>query len=236
VASLLETVNSRLEVDLTRDDVVGTYAGVRPLVGRTGGSTVKVSREHRVSVETNGVVRISGGKYTTYRVMARDVIDAVLGRAEAARRPSQTTEWRLVGAADRETLDALARELAVHARVAAAHPDAASRLVARHGTEAAEVVDFGEERDLLRPIAPGRPFLEAEVAWAARHELARSLDDVLSRRTRLALETPDRGASIAPRVAALLGRELGWGEARQALEVETFLTFARRQYDVPAPA
>ena len=80
VDRLLDTVNATMDVNLTRDDVVGTYAGLRPLVAPSGGSTVKASREHRVTVEANGVVRIGGGKYTTYRVMARDVIDSVLGR------------------------------------------------------------------------------------------------------------------------------------------------------------
>ena len=99
-------------------------------------------------------------------------------------------------------------------------PETAARLVARHGTEAPAVVALGAELDLLRPLVPGRPFLEAEVAWAARHELALSLDDVLARRTRLAQELPDRGAAIAPRVAAILGAELGWDESRQRLEVD----------------
>ena len=235
VDELLDTVNATMDVDLTRDDVVGTYAGLRPLIAPSDGSTVKASREHRVTVESNGVVRIGGGKYTTYRVMARDVIDAVLGPAEAKRRPSDTAERRArrrrrhrrPGADRRRALDDPAvREIG---------PEAAARLVARHGTEAPAVVALGAELGLLRPLVPGRPFLEAEVAWAARHELALSLDDVLARRTRLAQELPDRGAAIAPRVAAILGAELGWGEARQALEVEAYLASARREYSVAPP-
>jgi glycerol-3-phosphate dehydrogenase len=83
---------------------------------------------------------------------------------------------------------------------------------------------------------PGRPFLEAEVAWAVRHELALSLDDVLARRLRLAAELPDRGASIAARVASIMARDLGWGESRQALEVESYLALATKEYSVPPPA
>ena len=97
------------------------------------------------------------------------------------------------------------------------------------------LVALGAELDLLRPLIPGRVFLEAEVAWAARHELAVSLDDVLARRTRVAQELPDRGAAIAPRVAQILGAELGWGDARQRLEVDTYLATARREYSVPPP-
>ena len=172
IDELLRTVNDTLDVDLRRSDVVGTYAGLRPLIAPSHGSTVKASREHRVTVEQNGIVRISGGKYTTYRVMARDVIDAVLGREGAERLPSATAERRLVGAADRAVLDRIVAEIGSVNAIAAAHPEAAARLVARHGTEAPGVVALGGELDLLRPLVAGRPFLEAEVAWAVRRELA----------------------------------------------------------------
>jgi glycerol-3-phosphate dehydrogenase len=232
---LLDTVNATMDVDLTRDDVVGTYAGLRPLIAPSDGSTVKASREHRVTVESNGVVRIGGGKYTTYRLMARDVIDAVLGPAEAKKRRSDTAERRLIGAADPDALARIAGELSTIEAIRDVGPETASRLVARHGTEATALVALGAELDLLRPLVPGRPFLEAEVAWAVRHELALSLDDVLARRTRLAQELRDRGAAIAPRVAQILGAELGWGESRQRLEVDSYLATARREYSVPPP-
>ncbi len=119
--------------------------------------------------------------------------------------------------------------------VQACGPLVAAQLVARHGTEAPAVVSLGAELDLLRPLAPGRAFLEAEVAWAARQELALTLDDVLARRTRLAQELPDRGAAIAPRVAEILGAELGWGEARRSLEVQNYLASARREFAVAPP-
>ncbi len=91
VDELLGTVNGAMDIDLSRDDVVGTYAGLRPLIAPADAtSTVKVSREHRVSVEAQGLVRVTGGKYTTYRVMARDAVDAVLGTDDARRRPSAT--------------------------------------------------------------------------------------------------------------------------------------------------
>jgi glycerol-3-phosphate dehydrogenase len=232
---LLDTVNGTMDVDLSRADVVGTFAGLRPLIAPSDGSTVKASREHRVTVESNGVVRIGGGKYTTYRVMARDVIDTVLGREAARARPSDTAERRLVGAADADALARIAAELATIAAIREIGPETATRLVARHGTEAPAVVALGAELDLLRLLVPGRAFIEAEVAWAVRHELALSLDDVLARRTRLAQELPDRGAAIAPRVARILGAELGWGDARQVLEIDAYLASARREFSVAAP-
>jgi len=233
VDELLRTVNSALDVDLGRVDVVGTYAGLRPLVAPSEGSTVKASREHRVTRERDGVVRVGGGKYTTYRIMARDTIDAVLGPEEARRRPSDTAERHLVGAAERPALDRIAAELAT---IPAVEPAVAARLVDRYGTEAPGLVAMGAELDLVRPLHDGSLELEAEVTWAARHELALSLDDVLARRTRLAMGLRDRGASIAPRVAGILGAELGWGETRQALEVESYLRSAHREFDVPPPA
>jgi len=167
--------------------------------------------------------------------MARDVIDTVLGPAEAKKRRSDTAERRLIGAADPDALARIAGELSTIPAIRDVGPETAARLVARHGTEATALVALGAELDLLRPLIPGRVFLEAEVAWAARHELAVSLDDVLARRTRVAQELADRGAAIAPRVARILGAELGWGDARQRLEVETYLATARREYSVPPP-
>jgi glycerol-3-phosphate dehydrogenase len=232
VDELLETVNATMNVGLSREDIVGTYAGMRPLVGDPAGSTVKASREHRVTADASGLVRISGGKYTTYRVMARDVVDASLGRAESRRRPSQTAELPLVGAAARADLDQLAVDLALHDGLDGL---VARRLVDRHGTEARELLALGRELDLVRPLGTGIEQLEAEVAWAARRELATTIDDVLARRMRLAQELPDRGETIAPRVAQILGRELSWDATRQASEVDAYLEGARREYGVPWP-
>jgi glycerol-3-phosphate dehydrogenase len=231
VDELLAAVNRVLDVDLRRDDVLGTYAGLRPLIAPSGGSTLKASREHRV-VAYPGFVRIGGGKYTTYRVMARDAIDAAVRELgfEPKDRPSQTANLALVGATDREALAALAARLAeTHALV----PAVASRLVDRHGTQASEVAALGAAEGLLATLGPGIDHLEAEVAWAAREEMAQSLDDVLARRMRLVHELRDRGESIAPRVAELLGSELGWDPDRQRQEVDAFLVSARREFSVP---
>ena len=198
-----------MDIDLSRDDVVGTYAGLRPLIAPSDAtSTVKVSREHRVSVEAEGLVRVSGGKYTTYRVMARDAVDAVLGAEDARRRPSATAELPIVGAAAPADLDALAARLAARSGL---DPEAARTLVDRHGTEAERMVAVDGAGERPRPLVDGFPYLEAEVAWAVEHELAQTVDDVLVRRIRLAPELRDRGASIAPRVAAIIGAAAGLG-------------------------
>ena len=232
VDELLAAVNHVLDVDLARSDVVGTYAGLRPLIAPSGGSTVSASREHRVTVEATGLVRVSGGKYTTYRVMAEQTIDAalsVLGDRVTAG-PTGTVTRRLVGAADPADLDRIAVAIAAESGL---EPAVAARLVARHGTEAADVVALGRELGLLGRLVDGEDHLAVEVVWAARHELALSIDDVLARRMRIVHELPDRAAAIAPRVATILGAELGWDEARQAREVAAFIEGARREFAIP---
>jgi glycerol-3-phosphate dehydrogenase len=231
VDELLGTLNGALDLKITRDDLVGTFAGLRPLVAPSNAaSSVKVSREHKVAKEAPGLVRVSGGKYTTYRVMARDAVDAVLG-AGARIRPSRTAELRILGAAPRPELDAMAGRLA---RDEGIDTEAAQSLVDRHGTEAPEVIRRGRKADLLGPVRDGFPYVEAEIAWAVEEELALSLDDVLSRRLRLSQELRDRGESIALRVASIAGDVLGWDVTRQGHEVDAFLEQAHREYDVPA--
>ena len=231
VDKILAALNGAFDANVTRAYIVGTFAGLRPLIAPSGASsTVKVSREHKVAVEDRGLVRISGGKYTTYRLMARDAIDAVLGD-DARDRPSGTAELPIIGAAPRAELDALAARLA---REPGMDAEGAQSLVDRHGTEAVEVLALGREHDLVRPLVAGHPFLEAEVAWAAERELAMALDDIMTRRMRLSMTLPDRGACVAERVAELAGGVLGWGAERQASEVAGYLEGAHREFDVPA--
>jgi glycerol-3-phosphate dehydrogenase len=234
VDELLTAVNRVLDVDLGRDDVVGTYAGLRPLIAPSDGSTVTASREHRVVREPSGLVRVGGGKFTTYRVMARDTIDAALiglgAGAPSSSRPSRTAALRLIGAADRPDLDRLAVDLASRHGLALT---VARSLVDRHGTAASDVAALGLASDQLRPLAPDHDHLEVEVTWAARRELALSLDDVLARRMRLVHELKDRAAGIAPRVAELLGAELGWDPERRRCEVDLFVAAAQREFGVP---
>ncbi len=229
VDRILETVNGVLAVDLRREDALGAYTGLRPLVGVPGGDTARISREHTIHRESSGLVRVSGGKYTTYRLMARDAVNVALDGRDPVP-PSTTATLTLLGAAPRDELGRLAAELAASDGLDAPR---ATALVERHGTQARDVVALGRDLDLLRPLADDISQLEAEVAWAVRHELALGLDDVLSRRMRLSMARRDRCAGIAPRVAAIMAAELGWDGARQAAEVNAYLATARREYDVP---
>lgn len=226
---IVDNVNGVLDVDLTVEDALGAYTGLRPLVGGGEGDTARVSREHTIHREDSGLVRVSGGKYTTYRLMARDAVDVSLEDGIGAP-VSRTADLPLIGAAPRGELDDLARQLTSDPALDA---DAAAVLVDRHGVQARAVVELGRELRLLRPLADDVAHLEVEVVWAVRQELALAVDDVLSRRMRLSMARRDRGAAIAPRVAELMADELGWDATRQAAEVERYLASARREYAVP---
>ncbi len=226
---IVDNVNGVLDVDLRVEDAIGAFTGLRPLVGVNGGNTARVSREHTIHREDSGLVRVSGGKYTTYRLMARDAVDVALEGDEKAP-PSGTAEMPIIGAAAPGALAELTADLAARSGLST---ELAQSLVDRHGTEAVDVVELGTRMDLLRPLADDRRELEVEVVWAVREELALGLDDVLSRRMRLSMARRDRGASIAARVAELIGAELGWDSQRQRREVEAYLATARREYDVP---
>jgi glycerol-3-phosphate dehydrogenase len=197
---LLKTLSGALAIPLTEDDVVGTYAGLRPLVDRDDDKTADLSRRHAVIRSGGGLVSIVGGKLTTYRRMAQDAVDAAIeaGGLTDTAGPCRTRDLPLVGAAARDALAAVA---------------APSRLVDRHGTEAPAVVALAAgDPQLLAPVAPGLDVLGVEVLHAARAEGALDADDVLDRRTRIGLVPADR-ARAQPVVQALLA------EARQASAV-----------------
>lgn len=207
------------------EHIAGVYAGIRPLVVG-GASTVTASREHRVEVVQPGLVRISGGKLTTFRVMAHEAVDVASGR-----RTDLTTEpLELLGSGSAQEIQATRRAIEA---VVPRDPAVLDGLIARHGTEAIDVAVLGRELDLLGEVAPGRSELEVELAWAVREELATSLTDVLERRVRLAAALPDRGASIATRAASIVGDEIGWTAGRRARAVDDYLIAARAAHDVP---
>ena len=174
-----------------------------------------------------GLVTVRGGKYTTYRRIAADAVDAALG-ARARELPSATATLLLAGAPD---APATARAGSAPAPTGRAGAGRAVR--ARYGTETDAVIALGAERGLLGRLHPDADYLEAEVAWAVEQELALSLDDILARRLRLAIETRDHGASVATRVAAIVGATLGWDAERQAAEVATYTVAAAKEYGVP---
>ncbi len=221
VAYLLDHASRFLDVRLGREDVLGVYAGLRPLVsaGRgAGGPSARLSRRHEVLTSAEGLVTVVGGKLTTYRRMAEDAVNHVLGRPRGT--PSPTRALPLEGAEDLAGALPLLRS---RARACGVSPRALAHLVRSYGTGAAAVLDLAAARpDLAAPLVPGHPHLGAEVVAAVRDEMAQTVADVLMRRTRLAHLLPGQGREAAPRVAALMAAELGWSRDREREEVARY--------------
>jgi len=214
---LLDRVNALLSVPLTRDDVEGVYAGLRPLLSGESEPTSKISREHTVVTPVPGLVMIAGGKLTTYRVMAKDAIDVAVPDA----RECITERIPLVGA---DGYLARSNQRVLLSRRAGLSVSRVDHLLGRYGGLVDEVLALLATRpDLAVPLEGAEEFLAAEVVYAVSHEGARHLDDVLTRRTRISIETFDRGIHAAAPAARLMAGELGWDEARTADEVDHYL-------------
>lgn len=222
---LLDHVNTILREPLDHDDVEGVYAGLRPLLSGESEPTSKISREHTVVTPVPGLVMIAGGKLTTYRVMARDAIDAAAHSLKTivnlTVRASITDRVPLVGAADYETRS---NQRVLLARRAGLHVARIDHLLGRHGGLVDDLLELCDRRpELAEPLAGTEDYLAAEVVYAVTHEGARHLDDVLTRRTRISIETFDRGVKAARPAAELMAGELGWDEARTDEEVDHYL-------------
>ena len=226
VAYLLDQANRWLTRPLTGSDIVGVYAGLRPLVaaevsGAEATETTKISREHLVSWPVPGLVTVAGGKYTTYRVMAADAVDAVADQLDEPVPPSRTELVPLAGALGYAEMWSTRDRLTADSGLDMA---AVEHLLGRHGVLIREVLELVKARpELGQRIHPDAPYLAAEIVHAASHEDARHLDDVLVRRTRLALETRDGAHSVALATARLIAPLLGWDEATVAAEVAAFV-------------
>ena len=222
---ILEHVNRILREPLDHDDVVGVYAGLRPLLTGESEPTSKISREHTVVTPVPGLVMIAGGKLTTYRVMARDAVDAAAHSLKSSVnlgvRDSITDRVPLLGADGFETRSNQRVMLARHSGLHVARID---HLLARYGGLIDDLLDLIRDRRMLAlPLEGAEDYLAAEIVYAVTHEGARHLDDVMTRRTRMSIELFDRGTVAAPHVASLMASELGWDRARTAEEVDHYL-------------
>jgi glycerol-3-phosphate dehydrogenase len=220
---VLRALNHALTTTITRDDVTGVWAGLRPLVkGADSVRTADLSRRHSIQTSGAGLVTVTGGKLTTYREMASDTVDVVARALGGRRARCRTKRMPLVGAEGFE-------------RLPASDPDA--HLAGRYGTEAAEVKALiALDASLAEPLVPRLAYVRAEAVHAARREMATTLVDVLTRRTRAHLH--DRAACLAAAsdVAALLGRELGWSEAEAARQVDEYRAMCAAEVAAAAPA
>lgn len=222
---VLAHVNAILREPLDHSDVEGVYAGLRPLLSGESEPTSRISREHTVVTPVPGLVMIAGGKLTTYRVMGRDAVDAAAHSLTSSLgltvRPSITDRVPLLGATDWETR---ANQRVLLARRSGLHVARIDHLLGRYGGLVDDLLALvAARRSLGVPLEGAEDYLAAEIVYAVTHEGARHLDDVLTRRTRISIETFDRGVSAAPTAAALMATELGWDEARTAEEVDHYL-------------
>jgi glycerol-3-phosphate dehydrogenase len=215
---VLEALNQALTTTISLDDVTGVWSGLRPLVKTADGTddqptakTADLSRQHQVAVSSSGVVRISGGKLTTYRKMAEDTVDTAareLGTRRHASRTQSTKRLKLVGARGHRPTDPTTRT---------------GHLARRYGSLAAEVKALiAFDPSLGEPLAAGHPYLLAEVVYAVRHEMAGSVCDVLERRTRLHIFDRAAALAAAPQVAALMATELHWDDAETHRQLDDY--------------
>jgi glycerol-3-phosphate dehydrogenase len=221
ITYLLEQANAVLMKQLRESDIIGVFVGLRPLVASTQGSpTTKISREHVVGHPLTGLVSVAGGKYTTYRIMARDLVDAAVDDLDRKVPDSCTEEVTLMGAdgvvALRNRIDLLAEEHGISRELI-------THLLNRYGSLFEEVLDLADGNQvLLSPITPGLEYLKVEILYAALYEGARSVEDVLGRRTRISFESSDGGLAIAPEVAGLIAGILGWSDEQVDREVALY--------------
>jgi glycerol-3-phosphate dehydrogenase len=226
---LLDHVNAVLTTPLTREDVEGVYAGLRPLLAGESESTSKLSREHVVAHAAPGLVVVAGGKYTTYRVMAKDAIDAAADALDGRVPRSVTKNIPLVGA---DGYQALWNQRHLIAQRSGLHVARIEHLLNRYGALIDEVLELVAEDPSLGEQLPGtQDYLKAEIVYGAKAEGARHLDDILARRTRISIEAWDRGVGAAEAAARLVAPILGWDEATIDREVSFYTQRVQSERD-----
>jgi glycerol-3-phosphate dehydrogenase len=233
VSYVLDAVNAAVTSKLTRADIVSSWAGLRPLVRSAKDQrTADLSRRHRVTLSQHGLVTITGGKLTTYRRMASDTMDLVVEHLGRGTRRSPTKRLALLGADGSEGL----RRPGAAGRLGV-DEETLTHLAGRYGTEGRTVIALIEaDPELARPLVPGLPYLRAEAVYAARYEMAWTLEDVLARRTRALFLARDASAAAAASVAQLIAPELGWSVARTEEEAAAYrgaVRHAREAAELP---
>lgn len=218
---LLHAINTAFQTRLTLHDAIGGWAGLRPLLrGDRETASRDLSRRHSIFEEPPGLITVTGGKLTTYRRMAEDVVDRIV-QAEGRKLPC-VSERVPVGLRGRVE-DALVRLRQV-ARLVGLEPDLIGSLLHRHGSEAGAVASFCAERGEADPLVPELPYLRGEVRWAVRRELARTVDDVLQRRMRVSLRHREAGGAAAAWAAGVLAEELGWSDTERERQLDAYLS------------
>jgi len=230
VEYIINEANKVLKPKLKIEDVIGVYAGLRPLVAnKKDSSTTKLSREHTVDRSAPGFVSIAGGKYTTYRVMGKDIIDLAGVELRRIVADSVTEKLPIVGA---DGYFALVQQAERIAESSGLSTETIVHLLNRYGSLISEVLEVIEnDPKLAKPLTKDLPYLKAEIYYAASHEGARSVDDVISRRTRLAFEAPNSAMDLATDVATIIAPVLGWTPKQKKDSVSAYIDIAEREIE-----
>lgn len=222
VQYILDQANRVLEPQLKAEDILGVFAGLRPLVAnKSGSATTKLSREHTVDRPVPGFVSMAGGKYTTYRVMAKDAVDLAVLDLRRLVSDSVTDKLPLIGA---DGYFALVQQRAKIAETYSISEATVTHLLDRYGSLIEEILEIiSANPAMAQRLIPDLPYIKAEILHAVTHEGALSVEDVLLRRTRISFEDFYSGSEVAPEVAKIIGDELGWGAKERNASVKSFL-------------
>lgn len=225
---ILAQANRILDPVLRFEDIIGVYAGLRPLVSKKADAlTTKLSREHTVDRPAPGFVSIAGGKYTTYRIMAEDVIDLAAKELKETVPDSITDKLPIVGA---DGYTALVKQVALISSETGLAESQVLHLLNRHGSLMSEILDLiAEDSSLADPLANDLPYLRAEIHYAASHEGARSVDDVVSRRTRISFESRENAVELLDEISKIIAPILGWNRIERIQSVESYREIYRRE-------
>ena len=228
VQYILDQANRVLEPKLRADEIIGVYAGLRPLVANNkSATTTKLSREHTVDRPAAGFVSVAGGKYTTYRVMAKDVVDRAVIELRKLTQESVTEKLPLVGADGYFALEQQKERIAQESGI---DVETVTHLLNRHGSLISEILEIIEDQPkLASKLDKELPYIKAEIVYATSHEGARSVDDVISRRTRLSFEAINHGVHLADEVASLIAPVLGWSAKERKESIAQYIELVERE-------
>ncbi|MEI8214486.1 MAG: glycerol-3-phosphate dehydrogenase/oxidase [Actinomycetota bacterium] len=228
VQYILDQANRVLEPQIKADDILGVFAGLRPLVAnKTGSATTKLSREHTVDRPAPGFVSIAGGKYTTYRVMAKDAVDLAVLDLRRLVNESVTDKLPLIGA---DGYFALVQQTSKISEKYSISEATVTHLLDRYGSLIEEILEIIDaDSSMAQRLIPELPYIKAEILHAVTHEGALSVEDVLLRRTRISFEAFDGGVDVAADVAKIIGAQLGWGAKERSASVDSFIELMEKE-------
>ena len=228
VQYIVDQANRVLTPQIKIDEIIGVYAGLRPLVANNKGSvTTKLSREHTVDRPAPGFVSIAGGKYTTYRIMGRDVIDLAVNELRKLSPESVTEKLPLIGA---DGYFALVQQTEAIADESGLDSQTVTHLLNRYGSLISEILDLIKaDPSLAKKLDADLPYLKAEIYYAVSHEGARSVDDVISRRTRISFEAHNQGLDLADAIAEIIAPVLDWSTKERKASVAAYELLVERE-------